>query len=191
MPAEPQHLPDHELAKIRTTFVVEPGKRPSKEVNNTTSSNKFYPAVGKPRPEDKTALAWDQAVDAVVKIVEEHCKSGCVLRTRHWEHLRQLTDAIEEYIARPGRPKLLKREYDDLQTVRYIRNMEDGIWDGAYDFIPVRDYDITTTEEKERVVREAWEKRASEYQGPSLIEAQRQIFKYTPVPERVDKPNVE
>lgn len=29
--AEPQHLPDHELARIETTFVVEPGKRSPKQ----------------------------------------------------------------------------------------------------------------------------------------------------------------
>lgn len=114
--------------------------------------------------------------------MKEDCKRGRLLRPKPLEKLRQLTDAIEEYVARRGRRPLLVREAEDLLTVRYIRVIEDGIWDGAFDHIPARDYDITAKEDKERVVREAWDKRAGEYRGPSMQEAQRQIFKYAPPP---------
>lgn len=65
--------------------------------------------------------------------------------------------------------------------MRDVRVIEDGIWDGMFARIPDRDHDTyvaTTPEDKEKVVREAWERREREYTGPSLIEAQRQIFKW-------------
>ncbi|KAG6356357.1 hypothetical protein INS49_015745 [Diaporthe citri] len=160
---EPPHLPDYELAKIETSVVVEPDRT-------------------KPWPEGKEALAWDQAIAEIVELIQKYCHKGCLLRPTPLARLRELTDAIEEYVARPGRPgPLLFKEGQDLLSVRYVRVIEDGIWDGQFARIPERDYDTykaTVDEDRERVVREAWEKRAREYAGPSLAEAQKEIFKY-------------
>ncbi|KAI7777745.1 hypothetical protein LA080_003092 [Diaporthe eres] len=161
---EPQHLPDYELAKIETSVVVEPD-------------------ITKPRPEGKEALAWDQAIAIIVELLNENLKKGKgrILRPTPLARLRELTDAIEEFIARPGRDTLLDRMAGDLLNVRYVRVIEDGIWDGQFDRIPERGWDIvqaTTHEDKEKAVKEAWEKRAREYAGPSLAEAQKEIFKY-------------
>lgn len=168
---EPQHLPDYELAKIETSVVVEPGMRPPKEKPDTTNSNKTRPDITKPRPEGKEALAWDQAIAMIVELLNENLKKGKgrILRPTPLARLRELTDAIEEYIARPGRDALLDRMAGDLLNVRYVRAIEDGIWDGQFDRIPERGWNMTqarTHQDKEKVVKEAWEKRAREDAGP-------------------------
>lgn len=121
-------------------------------------------------------------MDKIVEILQKHCRKGEIMRTRPLARLRELTDAIEEYVARPGRGNLLAREGVELLNVRYVRVIEDGIWDGEmFTRIPERDwgtYRATSNEDREKVVKEAWEKRAREYMGPSLAEAQKQIFKY-------------
>lgn len=180
---EPQHLPDYELAKIETSFVVDPGKIPPKEEIDTTSSNETHQDITKPWPEGKQAVAWDQAIGMIEEILQENMKKGCVLRHKPLALLRELSDAIEEYIARPGRDDLLTSMAGNLLNVRYVRVIEDGLWDGSVEFSRVaeRDWDTTQAtapEDKEKVVKEVWEKRAREYTGPSLAEAQRQIFKY-------------
>lgn len=117
----------------------------------------------------------------ICEILQENMKKGCVLRSKPLALLRELSDAIEEYIARPGRGSLLTSMAGDLLDVRYVRVIEDGIWDGEFARIPERDWNTTQAtapEDKEKVVKEAWEKRAREYTGPSLAEAQKQIFKY-------------
>lgn len=119
----------------------------------------------------------------VVELLDENLKKGKgrILRPTPLARLRELADAIEEYIARPGRDALLDRMAGDLLNVRYVRVIEDAIWDGQFERIPERGWAITQAtshEDKDKVVREAWEKRASEYAGPSLAEAQKEIFKY-------------
>lgn len=180
------HLLDWELAKINTSYMVEPGEPPSNKMSNSTSTNRPHADTTKPRPEGKTILAWEQVVDMVTELMRQHCKKGQLLRPTPREHLHELSDSLEEFIARPGRHRdLIPAEAQDLLNVRYVRVIEDGIWDGMFDRIPDRDHDSyvsTAPEDKERVVREAWEKRRNEYQGPSLEEAQRQIFKWDQIP---------
>lgn len=180
------HLLDWELAKINTSYMVEPGEPPLHEMSNSTSTNKPHADTTKPRPEGKTVLAWEQVIDMIVALIQQHCKKGQLLRPTPREHLHELSDALEEFIARPRRHRdLIPAEAQDLLNVRYVRVIEDGIWEGMFDRIPDRDHDsyvATAPEDKERVVREAWEKRRNEYQGPSLEEAQRQIFKWDQIP---------
>lgn len=120
----------------------------------------------------------------IVEVIQKHCHKGRLLRPTPLARLRELTDAIEEYIARPGRAALSATKAEDLLSVRYVRVIEDGIWDGQFARIPERDGDTyreaaaAGDEDREKVVREAWAKRAREYAGPSLEEAQKQIFKY-------------
>ncbi|KKY38976.1 hypothetical protein UCDDA912_g01008 [Diaporthe ampelina] len=160
---EPQHLPAIDLVKIETSFVIEPDTE-------------------KPLPKGKTAIAWDKAIERIVDITQTYCGKGCILRPEPLSCLRELSNALEVFIAQPGRRALLIHEPNDLLNVRYIRVIEDGIW-LEFDCIPDRDYDTATAGDKEKVVREAWEKRERERAGPTLEEAQRQIFKW----DRLDR----
>lgn len=107
-----------------------------------------------------------------------NCEEGSAVRLEPLARLRELGDAIELFIAHPGRRELLVYELDQLLDVRYIRVIEDGIWNEEFSTIPVRNHDILPAETKERVVAEAWEKRRREWPGPSPQEVERQIYKY-------------
>ncbi|KAK2603178.1 hypothetical protein N8I77_009656 [Diaporthe amygdali] len=146
---------------------------------NTTAKYVIEPDAREALPADTTALAFDQAVTEVIRVVQRPAKRGSLLRSRPLLHLRGLTDAIEAFVARPDRRELVLFEETDLTNVRYVRHVEDHIWLGEYDRIPDADYaDQVTMAEKERILREAKEKEERERPAPTLQEAQRDIFKY-------------
>lgn len=95
--------------------------------------------------------------------------------------LHEITDAIEVFIARPGRRAVLPRKLWDLVSARYMRVIEDSIATGEeVDRAPNLGHGLSPTPmDNENIVREAREKREKDRRetGPTMEEAHGQIFK--------------
>lgn len=178
------HLPKEELDEIKTPYVIEPGKKPPQQTLDATSSNKIHPEVGEPVPKGKTALAWEQAVQEIDELVKEHVRPGKLIPWQVWYRLKDLSNAMEQFIARPGRRKLTAQEPVDLLDVRYIRVIEDGINLGDFPHgIPNRSHAVYRDMfkwAKERDVNKKWEENARKRReaGPSPREVEKQIYKW-------------
>lgn len=120
-------------------------------------------------------MTWAEAVAKIMKILNG-AKPDQILRQR--DELDQLTDTVEKFIARPGRRPLGQQELEELLTIRYGRIIEDYI--ALCNLYHVRDYDTATLYKKQKLVSLVWEGKEKQRReaGPTLREAQREIFKW-------------
>lgn len=126
-------------------------------------------------------MSFSQATSAIGDIVTNDSIRQSVLRSRPLERLRKLSDAIEAYVARPGRPRLLPSEESELTNVRYIRAVEEGIAVGDFKRMSDSDYPSDAgTEDREKWLEQVRERERVERErvAPTLEEAQRDIFRH-------------
>jgi hypothetical protein len=134
-----------------------------------------------PVPQRKEKLEWSEAIRRL-KAVLAGASFGRILV--FFNHMEELCDAIELFIARPGRRPLLENELEELLRARYARELEMGILLCDYDRYTVRDWETASIEKMEEFLREARERKERERreQGPTLQEAQRDSAKWFSLP---------
>lgn len=121
-------------------------------------------------------MTFDEVIDEIVTLILTHTRIHMPLLSEPLERLRGLTDAIEVFIARPLRRPLTESDLTALLQVRYIRVIEDDIALGRLQPMRPDEYaaaERLRLENVEAVVREAWDRRENEYEGPTLEEAQK------------------
>ncbi|KAI3392715.1 hypothetical protein diail_5272 [Diaporthe ilicicola] len=115
-------------AVIQPAPVPEPGP-------TTAAKIVVEPEVGLTMGPGATSLAFTEATTAIgemAKAQQGDDTRGSILRSREMERLRELSDAIEAFVARPGRRQLVDSEKQELAAVRFIRQMEEEISVGEH-----------------------------------------------------------
>lgn len=167
--AEPPHLPEKDLSKIRgttTNWVVEPGK-----THPTTKDQQASPTVTNLDSLDTstglqntmTALLWKEAMEKIIEFLLM-VEPGKVFK-QYWQ-FQELCNAVELFIARKGRRDLSRKELEQLIKIRYAFIIEEAIMNGhspLLDINSLRGWEVKAPDEMNVAVRTAFEQRHKYY----------------------------